>query len=580
MFLKYFPILAWSKSYTYNDLAEDGLAAIIVTIMLIPQSLAYAMLAGLPPEMGLYASIIPLVLYAIFGTSKTLAVGPVAVIALMTSASCSQFANPGSSEYIIFAIILALMSGIILILMGLLKLGFIANFLSHPVISGFITASGLIIAASQLNHILGIEGTGSNLYDILYNLISNLMNINVYTVFLGSCAIIILFWCKTRLKNFLLARGFKPLMANILSRTGPVFAVVLTSLAVWLFNMETRQVAIVGSIPEGLPSFAIPSFIATIWRELLPAAILISLVGYVETVSVAQTLASKRRQRIDPNQELIALGFSNVGSGISGGFPVTGGFARSVVNFDAGAKTPAAGAFTAIGIALATLFLTPALFYLPKATLSATIIIAVLSLVDFKAVFRTFSYSRPDGLAMAGTILITLLLGVEIGIVSGVGISLLMYLYRTSRPHIARIGQVPGTQHFRNVNRHLVITSEKVISLRIDESLYFPNARFLEDSVNSFVGKEPDVTDVILMFSAINYLDASALESLEAINRRLADAKVNLHLSEVKGPVMDQLKRTHFLLELSGQVFLSQFDAFKSLEPKLAEKTLNFNKIS
>ena len=580
MFLKYFPILAWSKSYTYNDLAEDGLAAIIVTIMLIPQSLAYAMLAGLPPEMGLYASIVPLVLYAIFGTSKTLAVGPVAVIALMTSASCSQFANPGSSEYIKFAIILALMSGIILILMGLLKLGFIANFLSHPVISGFITASGLIIAASQLNHILGIEGTGSNLYDILYNLISNLMNINVYTGFLGACASIILFWCKTRLKNFLLARGFKPLMANILSRTGPVFAVVLTSLAVWLLNMETRQVAIVGSIPEGLPSFAIPSFTATIWRELLPAAILISLVGYVETVSVAQTLASKRRQRIDPNQELIALGFSNVGSGISGGFPVTGGLARAVVNFDAGAKTPAAGAFTAIGIALATLFLTPALFYLPKATLSATIIIAVLSLVDFKAVFRTFSYSRPDGLAMAGTILITLLLGVEIGIVSGVGISLLMYLYRTSRPHIARIGQVPGTQHFRNVNRHLVITSEKVISLRIDESLYFPNARFLEDSVNSFVGKEPDVTDVILMFSAINYLDASALESLEAINRRLADAKVNLHLSEVKGPVMDQLKRTHFLLELSGQVFLSQFDAFKSLEPKLAEKTLNFNKIS
>ena len=579
MFLKYFPILVWSKSYTYNDLANDGLAAIIVTIMLIPQSLAYAMLAGLPPEMGLYASIIPLILYAIFGTSKTLAVGPVAVIALMTSASCSQFANPGSSEYILFAIILALMSGIILTFMGLLKLGFIANFLSHPVISGFITASGLIIASSQLNHILGIEGRGSNLYEILVNLADNLININGYTVSLGVFALIILFWCKTRLRNFLLDRGLKSSIADILSRTGPVFAILLTSLAVWLLDLEIKQVAIVGSIPEGLPSFAMPSFTFSIWRELLPAAILISLVGYVETVSVAQTLASKRRQRIDPNQELIALGISNVGSGISGGFPVTGGFARSVVNFDAGAKTPAAGAFTAIGIALATMFLTPVLFYLPKATLSATIIIAVLSLVDFKAVFKTFSYSRPDGMAMTGTILVTLLLGVEVGIISGVGISLLMYLYRTSRPHIARIGQVPGTQHFRNVNRHLVITSKKIISLRIDESLYFPNARYLEDSVNSYVGKEPEIKDVILMFSAINYLDASALESLEAINRRLADAKVKLHLSEVKGPVMDQLKRTHFLSELSGQVFLSQFDAFKYLEPELAKKTLNSSKI-
>ena len=579
MFLKYFPILVWSKSYTYNDLANDGLAAIIVTIMLIPQSLAYAMLAGLPPEMGLYASIIPLILYAIFGTSKTLAVGPVAVIALMTSASCSQFANPGSSEYILFAIILALMSGIILTFMGLLKLGFIANFLSHPVISGFITASGLIIASSQLNHILGIEGRGSNLYEILVNLAGNLISINGYTVSLGVFALIILFWCKTRLKNFLLERGLKSSIADILSRTGPVFAILLTSLAVWLLDLESKQVAIVGSIPEGLPSFDMPSFTFSIWRELLPAAILISLVGYVETVSVAQTLASKRRQRIDPNQELIALGISNVGSGISGGFPVTGGFARSVVNFDAGAKTPAAGAFTAIGIALATMFLTPVLFYLPKATLSATIIIAVLSLVDFKAVFKTFSYSRPDGMAMTGTILVTLLLGVEVGIISGVGISLVMYLYRTSRPHIARIGQVPGTQHFRNVNRHLVITSKKIISLRIDESLYFPNARYLEDSVNSYVGKEPEIKDVILMFSAINYLDASALESLEAINRRLADAKVKLHLSEVKGPVMDQLKRTHFLSELSGQVFLSQFDAFKYLEPELAKKTLNSSKI-
>ncbi len=573
MYAKYFPILKWSKSYTYKEFVDDFLAAIIVTIMLIPQSLAYAMLAGLPAEMGLYASIIPLILYCIFGTSKTLAVGPVAVIALMTAASCSQFAEPGSPEYVVTAILLATMSGIILILMGLLKLGFIANFLSHPVISGFITASGLIIAASQLNHILGIEGRGSNLFDILKNLILNLTDFNTYAFIIGVIALAILFWCKKKLKYLMLSSGFNALTSDIVSRTGPVLAVFITTFIVWLFGLG-GTVVIVGSIPEGLPSFKVPSSNFALGIELLAPALLISLVGYVETISVAQTLASKKRQRIDPNQELIALGFSNVGSGISGGFPVTGGFARSVVNFDAGAKTPAAGAFTAIGIAIATLFLTPLLFYLPKATLAATIIIAVLSLVDFKSVLRTFSYSNPDGLAMTCTIFITLAMGVEVGIMSGVGISLSMYLYRTSRPHIARIGQVPGTQHFRNVKRHLVVTSEKVISLRIDESLYFPNARFLEDTIYAYVGMEPEIKNVIFVFSAINYLDASALESLENINTRLADAMVGLHFSEVKGPVMDQLKRTTLLDNLNGQVFVSQYEAFKALEPELAEKTL------
>ena len=428
-----------------------------------------------------------------------------AVIALMTSASCSQFANPGSAEYVVLAIILAIMSGMMLIMMGLLKLGFIANFLSHPVISGFITASGIIIAASQLNHIFGIEGRGSNLVDILLNLIINLNDLNPYTLFIGIFALIILFWCKKKLKRFMLDLGSTPSISDVISRTGPVIAVVSTTLIVWIFDLGYDKVPIVGSIPEGLPSLGLPSFNFSILTKLLAPALLISLVGYVETISVAQTLASKRRQRIDPNQELIALGFSNAGSGISGGFPVTGGFARSVVNFDAGAKTPAAGAFTAIGIALATMFLTPFLFYLPKATLAATIIIAVLSLVDFKSVLKTFSYSRPDGLAMTSTIFITLLMGVEIGIISGVGISLLMYLYRTSRPHIARVGQVPGTQHFRNINRHLVVTSEKVISLRIDESLYFPNARFLEYSIYGYIGREPEIKNVILVFSAINY---------------------------------------------------------------------------
>ena len=574
MFKKYFPILVWIKHYTYDDFASDTVAAIVVTIMLIPQSLAYALLAGLPPQIGLYASIIPLLIYSIFGTSNTLAVGPVAVIALMTFAVCSKFAQPGSSEFVSIAILLAAISGLILLLMGILRLGFITNFLSHPVISGFITASGLIIAASQLKHILGINGDGSNLITILSSILKNISEISIVTLFIGILSLFILYWSKKRFKSFLKNSNVNEFLSDLISRTGPIIAVIVSTFFVWIFGLGDNAVSIVGYIPKGLPEIKFPEITLNVFFELFIPALLISIVGYVETVSIAQTLAAKRREKIEHNQELIALGISNFGSGLSGGFPVTGGFARSVVNFDAGAKTPAAGAFTAIGIAFSTLFLTSLLFYLPKATLAATIIIAVLSLVDFKSVIKVFSYSKTDGLAMVSTIVVTLCFGVEIGIVSGVVLSLIMFLYRTSRPHIAKVGQVPGTEHYRNEDRHIVISSNKVICLRIDESLYFPNARFLEDTIYKFIINNKKAKHIIIMCSAVNYIDSSALESLEFVNSRLNEAGVKLHLSEVKGPVMDQLKKTNFLDELTGEVFLTNFQAFLKLEPKMANKTL------
>ena len=574
MFKKYFPILVWIKHYTYDDFASDTVAAIVVTIMLIPQSLAYALLAGLPPQIGLYASIIPLLIYSIFGTSNTLAVGPVAVIALMTFAVCSKFAQPGSSEFVSIAIFLAAISGLILLLMGILRLGFITNFLSHPVISGFITASGLIIAASQLKHILGINGDGSNLITILSSILKNISEISIVTLFIGILSLFILYWSKKRFKSFLKNSNVNEFLSDLISRTGPIIAVIVSTFFVWIFGLGDNAVSIVGHIPKGLPEIKFPEITLNTFFELFIPALLISIVGYVETVSIAQTLAAKRREKIEHNQELIALGLSNFGSGLSGGFPVTGGFARSVVNFDAGAKTPAAGAFTAIGIAFSTLFLTSLLFYLPKATLAATIIIAVLSLVDFKSVIKVFSYSKTDGLAMVSTIVVTLCFGVEIGIVSGVVLSLIMFLYRTSRPHIAKVGQVPGTEHYRNEDRHIVISSNKVICLRIDESLYFPNARFLEDTIYKFIINNKNAKHIIIMCSAVNYIDSSALESLEFVNSRLNEAGVKLHLSEVKGPVMDQLKKTNFLDELTGEVFLTNFQAFLKLEPKMANKTL------
>ncbi|MTH96999.1 SulP family inorganic anion transporter [Roseibium sp. RKSG952] len=565
---RYFPILDWGRSYSRKTAANDLVAAVIVTIMLIPQSLAYALLAGLPPEVGLYASILPLIAYAIFGTSRALAVGPVAVVSLLTAATVGEYAEQGTETYLAAAIILAFLSGLMLMVMGIFRLGFLANLLSHPVTSGFITASGLLIAASQLKHILGVPAQGHTLYDILWSIASHLGDINWITFAIGATVTGFLFWVRKALKERLLGWGVSPFMANLLTKAGPVAAVAVTTLAAAVFNLEAFGVNLVGDIPSGLPIPRLPAFDRQLWLDLLGPALMISVIGFVESVSVAQTLAAKKRQRIVPDQELIGLGSANIAAAVSGGYPVTGGFARSVVNFDAGAETPAAGAFTAVGIALATLFLTPLLTNLPQATLAATIIVAVLSLVDFGAIRRTYTYSKSDFAAMAATILVTLFFGVEQGVVTGVVLSIALYLYRNSRPHMAVVGIAPGTEHFRNVERHQVITGERVLTVRIDESLFFANSRYLEDRIYAFVAEKPDIEHVVLMCSAVNEIDASALESLEEINHRLSDSGVTFNLSEVKGPVMDRLKKTAFLEDLSGQIFLSQYQALCELDPE------------
>jgi SulP family sulfate permease len=562
----YLPILEWGRHYSRATLTNDMVAAIIVTIMLIPQSLAYAMLAGLPAEIGLYASILPLVAYAVFGTSRTLAVGPVAVVSLMTASAIGEIAAQGTPAYLAAAMLLAFLSGAMLIAMGLFRLGFVANFLSHPVISGFITASGLLIAAGQLKYLLGIPASGHTLPQIVIGIAENIGSVNLPTLILGASVLAFLYFVRLRLKRVLVVLGLSPRFADITTKAGPVAAVAVTILAATMLDLGEEGVALVGAIPQGLPVPALPAFDLELIRTLAVPALLISLIGFVESVSVAQTLAAKRRQRIVPDQELIGLGAANIASAISSGYPVTGGFARSVVNFDAGAETPAAGIYTAIGIALATLFLTPLLANLPQATLAATIIVAVLSLVNVAVIRRVWTYSRVDFSAMAATILGTLFLGVEIGVVMGVVLSLLLHLHRTSRPHMAIVGQVPGTEHFRNIERHQVEISPQILSLRVDESLYFANTRYLEDRISALVADRPELKHVILMCSAVNMIDASALESLEEINHRLKDAGITLHLSEVKGPVMDRLKRTDFLDELTGNVFLSQYEAVKSLE--------------
>ncbi|MFZ1479498.1 MAG: sulfate permease [Paracoccaceae bacterium] len=568
---RHMPVLTWGRDYRAETLQADLLAAVIVTIMLIPQSLAYAMLAGLPPEAGIYASILPILLYAVFGTSRALAVGPVAVVSLMTAAAVGEVAAQGTAGYAAAALTLAFLSGTMLLVMGLFRLGFVANFLSYTVVSGFITASGILIAASQLKSILGISAEGDTLPELLPSLLSHLPQTSLLTLLIGVVAVVFLFWVrKGGLKRALIARGFGPRLADVAGKAGPVAAVLVTTAVVWALGLDGWGVAIVGEVPQSLPPFTMPDLSTDLVGKLLLPALLISIIGFVESISVAQTLAAKKRQRIDPNQELIGLGAANLGAAFTGGYPVTGGFARSVVNYDAGAATPAAGAFTAVGLAIAAVAMTPLIHYLPKATLAATIIVAVLTLVDFSALKRSWRYSRADFAAVLATIVVTLGWGVEAGVSAGVILSLLLFLYKTSRPHVAEVGLVPGTEHFRNIHRHAVLTDPTLVTLRVDESLYFANSRHLEDLMLNRVAADCPVKNVVLMCTAVNEIDLSALEALEAINTRFRSMGVGFHLSEVKGPVMDRLKKTDFLAHLNGRVFLTQFQAWQALRPPMA----------
>ncbi|GGG58146.1 sodium-independent anion transporter [Pseudohongiella nitratireducens] len=558
---QFMPILDWGRTYNRQTVSSDLLAAVIVTIMLIPQSLAYALLAGLPAQVGLYASMLPLIAYGIFGSSRTLSVGPVAVVSLMTATAIGQIAQTGTIGYLQAAMLLAFMSGAFLLLMGLLRMGFLANFLSHPVIAGFITASGILIACSQLKHILGIEAHGENLPVLISSLISNLSDANLATVAIGVPVVLFLFWVRSGLARVLRAVGLSAYVANLIAKTGPVTGVLVSSFVAYRFQLGEQGVALVGQVPVGLPVLSVPDLTHPAWRQLLVSAIFISVIGFVESVSVGHTLAAKRRQRISPDQELIGLGAANIASSFSGGYPVTGGFARSVVNFDAGAQTPAAGMMAAVGIALAALYLTPLLAWLPNATLAATIIVAVLSLIDLSILKRTWVYAKSDFVAVTTTIVVTLTMGVETGVACGVLASLALHLFKTSQPHIAVVGEVPGTEHYRNVNRHQVVTYPSILSIRIDESLYFANATYIEDQIYELLEKKPTVKHVILMCTAVNEIDLSALEVLESVNHRLMDSGIDLHLSEIKGPVMDVLERTRFIEDLSGRVWLSQHQA-------------------
>lgn len=564
--IKALPILGWASNYNTKTFGQDAMAAVIVTIMLIPQSLAYALLAGLPPHVGLYASILPLLGYMLFGSSHALAVGPVAVISLMTASAVGHLAESGTAGYLAAAIMLAFLSGGILLLMGLLRLGFFADFLSHPVISGFITASGILIAVSQLKHILGIEASGNSLLAITQSLYAGIPGINITALAFGLPALLFLFWSRSGLKQLLQQTGLTESLSGNLAKAGPLIAIFTAIGAVHFFGLQ-EALPLVGKIPNNLPALTMPVFDMALINALFVPALMISIIGFVESVSVARTLAARKELSIDPNQELLGLGSSNVMSALSGGYPVTGGFARSVVNYDAGAATPAAGGFTAIGIALATVYFTPLLFFLPKSILAATIIVAVMALVDVQTLKHSWDYSKSDFAATALTIIVTLAAGVELGVAAGAIASVLLYLLKSSQPHIAEIGQMSGTQHFRNVLRHKVKTSPRILSLRIDENLFFANAAHLQHFIEERVQARKNLHHVVLNCMSVSQIDGSALDVLRILNKKLADADIGFHFSELKGPVEDRLKRNAFTTELNGQTFLHHYEAVSTLDP-------------
>ena len=563
------PILDWGKGYQRDDLPSDLMAGLITAIMLVPQSMAYAMLAGLPPQIGLYSSMAPLVLYGIFGTSRALAVGPVAIVSLMTATALGAALPEGASsgEYIAAAAVLALLNGLVLLALGAMRAGFLVNFLSHPVLSGFTSAAAFVIGLSQVKHLFGVSVPRGSTVDTVTGFVGELSETNLTAFALGLGAILLMVWMRGPLQKILEKRSLSPFLIQLLTKSGPLVVVFFgTVLTTSLGLSETNNVAIVKDIPLGLPDVSTPLFDQALWLSLLPSAALIGLVGYMESVSVAKALAARRRQKIDPNQELMGLGMANIGAGFTGGYPVTGGFSRSMVNFAAGAATPLASIITATLVGLSVAFLTPLFYFLPRAILAAIILVAVASLIDFKSIKHSWQYSKSDGSAQVATIIVVLAVGIEAGILAGVVLSLVLFLWRTSRPHMAIVGQVGYTEHYRNVLRHEVRTDPEILLLRVDENLYFANTAYLETRVQEIVADNPEVSQIVLICSAVNFIDTSAMETLEQLIDNFHQAGVTLHLAEVKGPIMDRLSRTDFLEHLTpGRVFISTHEAVKQL---------------
>ncbi|TAL06554.1 MAG: sulfate permease [Porticoccaceae bacterium] len=549
------PLCADLRTLDRHGLIQDAVAGTITAILLIPQALAYALLGGLPPEVGLYASIVPALVYALLGTSRTLAVGPVAVGGVMVAAALTPYAGGDPDKYLTGALILSALTGVILLALGVLRLGWLTAFISNPVLSGFTSGSAIFIVGTQLAALTGISVTpDAGFAEVLATLERELPNANPATTVFGLSAVILLVLARRPLARALARLGMTPGGTVMLTRTAPLAVVVTTTVVAMITDAHARWgVASVGGVPAGLPSLRLDFLAAPGWLTLLPSAGLMALIAYVGSISVAKALAFRRREKIDPDQELRALGIANIAAACAGAMPVAGGLSRSMVNFDAGARTQLAAIVTACWVALAALLFTGLLTDLPKAVLAAIIVVAVWQLVDFKGVRDTWRYDRGDGAAQGATLIGVLAFGIELGLLIGVGLALLLFLYRTSRPHVAVVGRIAGTEHFRNIHRHVVETWPRLLLVRVDENLYFANVPKVESELQNLVVDREGLRDLVLIFSGVAYIDASALEMLENFELGLAAEGIRLHLAEVKGPVLDRLRNSELLTRLGAE---------------------------
>lgn len=537
------PILDWLPKYNKSWLKGDIASGLTVGIMLIPQGIAYAMIAGLPPIYGLYTAMIPQVVYAIFGTSRQLSVGPVAMDSLIVASGVATLAQIGTDKFIEFAILLALFMGVLQILFGVFKLGFLVNFLSKPVISGFTSAAALIIGLNQLEHLLGVNlGRSNNMQVIIVEAVNHLNEINIITFFIGLFSIVIMVFSK---------KYFKKIPAALV-------VVVLGILVVKIFNLESKGVAIIGSIPKGMPSFRIPRFEIQTIKDLLPIALTLSFIAFLEAISVSKAVESKHRDyKVLPNQELFALGIGNVVGSFFQTYPATGGFSRTAVNDQAGAKTPMSAIFSAIVVALTLLFLTPVFYSLPKAVLAAIIIVAVFSLLDFKIPKQLLQYSKRDLIILNVTLLATAMVGIKEGIITGIVLSLAMLIYRTTKPHFAVLGNVPNTHFYRNVERFKeVVVDEEILILRFDAQLYFANINYFKDTLYENVNnKGIQLKLLIIDGESINNIDSTAIYALHEILEDMKSRKIDVYFSGIKGPVRDNMIRSGFMTKAEEDHF-------------------------
>jgi len=526
---KFIPILDWIKSYNSEDAKGDLNAGITVGIMLIPQGMAYAMLAGLPPIYGLYASIVPLILYAIFGTSRQLAVGPVAMVSLLVLAGVGEIAEVGSDRFIQLAIMTAMAVGLFQFFMGVFRMGFLVNFLSHPVLSGFTSAAALIIGGSQVKSILGIDIPRTNyVHEIVMSTIQKASEIDLFTALIGFGSI----------ATIILLRKWKKTFPSALVVVG------LGTLVTYFFSLHESGVAIVGQVPEGLPSFQLTAFTWSDFEAILPTVLVISLVGYMESIAVAKAIANKHGYKVDPNQELIGLGVANIGGALFQAYPTTGGFSRTAVNDQAGSSTGMASIISAVIIALTVLFLTPLFYYLPKAVLGAIIIVAVAGLFDNHEMKHLWKTDKKDLAMLMATFVATLALGIEEGIAIGVLLSLVMVIYNSTKPHSTELGRLGETKNFRNVNRYKdAKTEEEILVYRFDSELYFANVEHFRSAIDDLIDEKGEGLElVVLDASAINSVDSTGVHALEELIKDLGEKDIELYFAGAIGPVRDKLK--------------------------------------